>query len=41
MAQAIAVHKKIKTMAAILLIIEVLPGTDAWLVGGNVNGSNI
>jgi hypothetical protein len=29
MAQATAVHKKIKTMAAILLIIEALLGTDA------------
>jgi hypothetical protein len=41
MAQATAVHRKIKTMAAILLIIEVLLGTDAWLVCGNVNGSNM
>jgi len=41
MAQATAVHKKMKIIAAMRLIIEVLPGTDASLVSRNLNGSNM
>jgi hypothetical protein len=39
--QAKAAHKKMKVIAAIRLIMDVLPDADASVTGWNLKGSNI